>query len=378
MAAALALATSGRAITILEKQPVAREDGAGIQIGPNGCQALRHLGLLDHVASVASKPDAIVISDGATGRVLTRLPLGAAIEHRFNAPYLTLARPDLQSVLLDAVTGHPSITLRRDHEVVGITEHLNAVTARTSNGSEETANGIIVADGLWSTLRSVVTGPITPRATGKVAFRTLIEGHTTSDAGAANCVNLWLSRDAHVVTYPVRAGQATAVVVVIADPAIEDGWNAPPDLIRLDIALKALNAKLARFLALARNSWRMWSLQTVPTPKRISKGRVALLGDAAHPVLPFLAQGAVMALEDACVLAECFDSKQGDIRTAFAAYDRVRLRRKAKVAQASTFNGQLYHLPGVAALARNTALRMLPPETLLSRYDWLYGWTPRS
>jgi salicylate hydroxylase len=183
---------------------------------------------------------------------------------------------------------------------------------------------------------------------------------------------IWLFSDAHVVHYPVRAGQELAVVVVVDDYDGDAEWNAPVEAgwvqQRLPSGAGALHSLIA-----SGSSWRSWSLHTLKTPPRWTSGRATLLGDAAHPVLPFLAQGAVMALEDASVLAQALDGRD-DISAALQSYERQRRARVTKVARASRRNGRIYHMRGMRAAARNMVLRKSSPERLMAQYDWLYGW----
>lgn len=373
LATSLALANAGYRVILWERHETPRADGAGIQIGPNGCKALRRLGVLDAVLPLGAQPAAIAVGDAASGRFLTRLPLGADIATRHGAPYITLARPDLERVLSTRVARHNAIDVNFGKTAVSIAPDGDSIRAVSAAGDTIAADAAIIADGMWSRLRSHVTGPLVPAATGQAAFRTIIERPCAIGGADANCVRVWLARRCHIVAYPVRGGSATAVVVVIHDPAIATGWNVAPDLTRLSDAFTALHAPLRQFLETAGDSWRMWSLHAMTAPERLSNGRIALLGDAALPVLPFLAQGAVMALEDAVAIANHVTQSRPDIPAAFAAYGRQRLQRKAAIARASQKNGRAYHLSGPMAYARDAVLRLTPPRLLMSRYDWIYG-----
>lgn len=373
LAASLALANAGHSVVLWERNPAPRDDGAGIQIGPNGCKALRRLGIHDSAFANAAQPEAIVVANAATGRVLTRLPLGSDMAARHGAPYITLARPDLERALFERVAQHGAIDMRFDQTAADIATEGNGIRAVSAAGDVVQGDAAIIADGMWSRLRGHVSGTLTPIATGQAAFRTIIAQPCTIGSADANCVRVWLAADKHIVAYPVRGGTATAVVVVIHDPAIATGWNVAPDLVRLGRALAELHAPIRKFLEMAGGSWRMWSLHAMAPPERLSNGRIALLGDAALPVLPFLAQGAVMALEDAVTIADHVTAAAADIPAAFAAYGYKRRQRKIAIARASQMNGRAYHLSGPMAFARDAVLRTTPPRLLMARYDWIYG-----
>ena len=184
---------------------------------------------------------------------------------------------------------------------------------------------------------------------------------------------IWLFPDAHVVHYPVSGGTELAIIVVLEDRHDDAEWNAPVPPTWVQQNMPAC-AEGLQALILAANTWRRWALHTLPVPSHWTHGRVALLGDAAHPVLPFLAQGGVMALEDAAVVAEALYREPNDVPAALAKYERQRRRRALRVAEASARNGRIYHMSGLGAAARNLVLRAVPAQRLMRRYDWLYGW----
>jgi salicylate hydroxylase len=194
-----------------------------------------------------------------------------------------------------------------------------------------------------------------------------------ADPSARTAVHLWLSRGAHVVHYPVRAGREIAAVAIFDDDDESASWSTAVAPAWVEQRLAAFPARLRASLG-AAEAWRKWSLFTLPGGQRWTRGRVALLGDAAHPVLPFLAQGAVLALEDAAVLADCLAGGHESVEAALRDYARRRRWRTWRIAQASRANGRIYHLGGALAQARNAALRSLPPERVMAGYDWVYGW----
>lgn len=374
LAAALALAGRGQRVHVVERRQNATEEGAGIQIGPNGTRILRQLGVADALKPLVSVPEAISVRSGEQGREITRLPLGSWIEARHGAPYWVLHRQDLHAALKEAVTREPRIRLSEGISVVSASTAGHAVIATLSTGEECSVAALIAADGLWSHFRrtNFEGGPLQP--SGKCAFRAVISAADVEDGISLADTTIWLQPAAHVVHYPVRAGRELAIVVIIDDPEITAGWAKDTPAATVRRHAKDFPAALARLIGKAA-TWRQWTLYECPATHRWATGRIALLGDAAHPVLPFLAQGAVMALEDAVVLADALSRSTGaDVPGALVRYEGMRKARCCSVARASRQNGAIYHLDGPAGLARDTTLRLLPPALVMSRYDWLYGW----
>lgn len=377
LAAAIALAERGIDVLVCERRSEFPEEGAGIQIGPNGSRILRDLGVAKFLETKVAHPDALSVRDGTTARELTRLPLGHWIAERHGAPYWTTHRRDLHVALRARAEAEARITVARGTEIVSFENRRDGIRASTANGETFDAALLVAADGLWSGLRQQIGGSrkadLIP--VGKTAFRGVVPAENLPPELAPNAVHIWLSPGAHVVHYPVNGGQDIALVVIADDVTRVEGWDAP-------IVAGAVKAKVGGFASPLRalvnsaDNWRSWSLYRMPQLAHWTSGRAALLGDAAHPVLPFLAQGAVMALEDAITLANAVAARDGDIQPALGAYERARHARVAKVAEASERNGRIYHMKGGAALARNTAMRMAPPARVMSGFDWLYGWKP--
>jgi len=373
LAAALALARRGIATRVVERRAAFEEEGAGIQIGPNGTRILKELGVADALQARAGVPEAICVRDGASGDVLARLPLGKWIAQRHGAPYWVAHRSDLHAALLEGAHSGPLITLEMGFEAAGIAAGAQAVAVAAQSGAVHTGRALIAADGMWSAVRARTFHAGAPRATGKSAARTVLAIDAVPPALRRAETGIWLFADAHVVHYPVSAGTQLAVVVIVEDGHAGAEWNAPVDPAWVRRRLPACAAPLRDLIARGA-AWRKWSLHTLPSPQRWSRGNIALLGDAAHPVLPFLAQGGVLALEDAVVLADALNQFADDVPAALAWYARARRPRALRVAEASRRNGRIYHLSGGAAAARNLVLRAAPPELIMARYDWLYGW----
>ncbi len=373
LAAALALAQRGIPSIVCERRSAFLEDGAGIQIGPNGSRILQQLGVGDAMREIAATPDGLSVRDGASARELTRLPLGAWMQQRHGAPYWTAHRKDLHAAIVARVEQHELIALRFSTDVSTWLETDVSVEAVTSRAERISAQALIAADGLWSRLRHQVSPCTPPTPTGKSAFRCVVQRSAVPAGIAPDDVSIWLAAGAHAVHYPVRRGREIALVLIVDDARAETKWSAEiaPDLARDPVA--RLAAPLRKLLN-AGTDWRKWSLHTSASLPNWSKGRVALLGDAAHPVLPFLAQGAALALEDAVALTAALAPQCGDVAARLADYSAARRPRAARVATASARNGRIYHVSGPLALARNAALSGLPPSRLMAGYDWLYGW----
>jgi 2-polyprenyl-6-methoxyphenol hydroxylase-like FAD-dependent oxidoreductase len=374
LATALALARKDIPSHILESRPDFGAEGAGIQIGPNGTRILQSLGVSDALKLHVGVPEAIAVRDGGGGHELARLPLGRWIAERHGAPYWVVHRSDLHAALVAAARAEPLIALSTDTAVAGVAATNDAVAVASASGAAWTGRALVGADGLWSAVRGSLFATSAPRFAGKSAARSVVPLVNVAPELQRPEVGIWLFPDAHVVHYPVSGGSALAIVVIVADTlGGGEDWSAPvtPQWVaqRLPACADAL-----RGLVATPQTWRRWALHTLPPLATWTRGPVTLLGDAAHAIVPFLAQGGVLALEDAVVLAEVLQQSGTTAADAFQAYERRRRPRALRVANASLQNGRIYHLTGLPATARDLALRTLPPALVMSRYDWLYGW----
>ncbi len=372
LATALALARQGIAASVLERSSFSEESGAGIQLGPNATRLLARLGALEAIERVAFKPSAIWLFDGLSGRHLAAIPLGAHVETRYRAPYLTLHRADLHAALYGACNAASGITLEPRFQVVKVEETEPSVRAIAADGEVAEASALIGADGVWSEVRKTVAPGARLVFSGATAWRTLLPRARLGHPFDAPVVGVWLAPNAHLVHYPVRGGSDLNVVAITAGGADARGWNQTGDAAALRSAFTQW-CKDSKSLVEAGESWRCWSLHRLAGLNGWTRGRIALLGDAAHPILPYLAQGAALAIEDAVVLAETLAECGGDALTAFPLYMSRRERRAASVAQVSERYGKRYHLSGAMRLARNLVLRSQPGGRLLGGLDWLYG-----
>jgi salicylate hydroxylase len=373
LAAAIALARRGIASHVLERRSAFSEEGAGIQIGPNGTRILRELNVADELQPRVGTPHLISVREGESGIELARLPLGRWIEARHGAPYWVAQRSDLHAALLHAARNEPLIALSMGFAVTEVATEPGRVAVADGTDQAWTGSVLIGADGLWSSVRQLVFQSDKPRFVGKSAARSVIPLDMLPPEFKRE-TGIWLFPDAHVVHYPVSAKTELAIVAILPDRQDdEQDWSAPvpPDWVHEHLPAAA---PPLRDLVMRARTWRKWSLHTMPLMQSLTRGPVALLGDAAHPILPYLAQGGALALEDALVLAIELHGRTDDMPAALKRYELRRRWRVARLAAASRRNGRIYQLTGTLAAARNFALRQLPPRQLMARYDWIYGW----
>jgi salicylate hydroxylase len=371
LSTAIALARNGIPSQVLERSRVFSTDGAGIQLGPNATWILKKWDVLDSLANQAVFPEHIEIQDGRTGGALTRVPLGRAVAERCGAPYMVIHRADLHNALLEHARSLKGIKIRRQFEVTTCATSKNSVMVQARDGARASGTLLVGADGLWSRTRHLIEPSVQTHFSGKTAWRALVDISKLPERFQQTAVGLWMAPSAHLVHYPVRNGNSLNLVAVINDPWADQGWNAPGDRQELMQHFQDWPAEIQELLSHSQK-WRKWSLVEMPPLRDWSQGNMVLLGDAAHPALPFLAQGGAMAIEDADALATALSGNAASLKDALHLYEAMRRRRTAAVQTASRRMGRIYHLRGIAAFARNLALRMRRPEALLKSYDWLY------
>lgn len=370
---ALALAQHGIPSHIFERRETFSIEGAGIQVGPNGSRILKSLGLDAPICAFAGMPSYVIPHDGLSGEQLTRMPIGNRANPDHKAPYWTMHRANLHSALVAAVHDCPLTRLSMACEVIRAEQTLENVAAVLSNHKTEVGLALVGADGIHSRLRKAWITDRPLHAVGKSAARTVIPAAEFPDTFDKENVGLWLAPGAHVVHYPVRSGKEIALVAIFDDDEICPDWTTPISQEWVSMQASGLNTALQD--ALHTNScWQKWSLAVLPPLVRWSTGRTTLLGDAAHPVLPFFAQGAVMAIEDAFVLAKLIAHTPQNVVLALQRYERLRRPRTRRVARASERNGRIYHYSGINAAMRNKAIKVIGGPALMSRYRWLYDW----
>lgn len=373
LAAAVALADAGFSVRVLERAPSFAEIGAGIQLGPNATRILRAWGLLERLQSVCARPSGIQILDGLSGRPLALVPLGVVAEERYGAPYLVLHRGDLLHALLGAARDRSSIELVTGYDAVQVDIRPGGVDVVSRTGVAASGQALIAADGIFSVLRNKVA-PRTPlRFAGKTAWRALIPARAAAPGLDVSWVCLWLGPSAHLVHYPVQGGDSVNLVAVVDDQWTGARWDEAAEPAHLLAQFRRWCAPATSMLAMARE-WRKWPLCDLPPLKRWTGHRMTLLGDAAHPVLPFLAQGGALAIEDADTLARLMPTDSAAIPAALMRYEAERATRTARVQAAARRMGNIYHMRGPARWIRNQVLAWRSPNSLLKEFDWLYGY----
>ena len=384
---ALALARRGFRVTVLEQAQRLEEAGAGIQLSPNATRTLIELGLDGALRPLAVAPNALHVMNATSGWEIVRMPLGEFAEHRYGAPFWLIHRADLLGALADAASRQLGITVKLDRQVQDFVVHPNGLTvsALTATGiADERGFAVLAADGLWSPLRRQLGDRVPPRFTGRAAWRGSVAARDVRPEFREPAVHLWIAPNAHLVHYPVRAGHLINIVVIAADPKV-DRNNASPNrgtiTTRADL-LSSLSddgwAMPARTLIRLPDAWQKWPLYDRRPLKRWSDGAAALLGDAAHPMLPYLAQGAAMAIEDAAVVADCLARRPDDPARALRAYGSARRRRTRKIQLVSARNSERYHFGRTKSWFRDAAMRTIGGKGLLKHYDWIYRWRPPS
>lgn len=373
LAAALALAKRGFSARLFEREPQFSEAGAGIQLGPNAVRVLQELGAAALLAPAATAPKSIIVHNAVSGVTLTRLPLADTMTRRHGAPYWTVHRGDLLAALLAAARTSPSITLTLGFEGQEIAQSDAGVSLISTRGDRQDGQVLIGADGRWSRVRKAIFADYELPFSGYVAHRAIVDTNETPTRAMTNDIHIWLAPDIHVVHYPVRAGREQALVVVLEEAGLDTGWNTQADPDHLRRRTAGLAPVVTETIAAAK-SWRKWALGDPAPFPAWTKGRITLAGDAAHPVLPFLAQGGGLALEDATILARALSTTPDEPERALASYEQARRGRAARLQSAARRNGRMYHASGFAAVGRDLALRLVPPTRLIASYDWLYGW----
>jgi len=374
---AIALARRGHASRIFEARPEPPRDGAGIQLGPNATRILIELGLASALEPHAVTPDAIVVHNGVTGDELTRLPLGTWLAQRHGAPYWVLHRADLHEALWQTAMATPTIKIETGRAVSGVTEQGDE-TAFTFDSREQVSGQLLVgADGIWSCVRPQVDPSFEITYSGSAAARTLLSFDDIPEQFRNHVTGIWLAPNAHIVHYPVEAGRTLAIVAIAKAEKGPDDWSIDINASRVQERFADAPKPVRDLLALAK-AWRQWPLYRRTRSTRMSGKRTVLIGDAAHPILPFLAQGGALAIEDGFELAKLFATATDETgalsQSAIDRFARSRRQRALKVEQASLDNGRAYHHAGAVAQVRNLALSTLPGHLFMRRYDWIYGY----
>ena len=370
LAAALALARKGRRVRVLEKAAEFGEIGYGIQMGPNVARMLDRLGVLKAIEETAFFPQALIFADALDNREITRIALGDAFVRRFGFRYFVIHRRDLHGGLLEACKQHDEIVLQASHGLKTFSEKKDAVVVSCENGDEIEGCALIGADGLWSPTRQAVVGDGAPRQAGHFVYRGVVPDAEITDRSRTDAMTIWGGPDLHLVQYRLRGGTVMNNVATVASRRFmrgEPNAGAPDELEATFARCHAQVRDNLRYVSRERN----WVLHDRDPVTNWTRGRVTLLGDAAHPTLQYLAQGAQMAIEDGVVLAEKVAAAGEDFNRAFNAYQRDRMNRTARVVLSSRFFGEYIHVDGGARELRNELARRRDPDNPWE-VDWLY------
>lgn len=360
LAAALGLSRNGAPSRLFERAPAFQEVGAGLQLGPNAVAALRWLGAWEAAEPFSFAPREIHVRDGLSGKVLQRVRLGTNFEQRFGTPYRVILRSHLVQALLQTARDSRLIELTTGAEVQAT--DIKQGVLQTPMGALQ-GRGLIAADGVHSSLRTMLQGGDHKLRQSHTLYRKLLAEVDWPRGIESDVVTLWLCPGGHIVHYLVDGGRSLNIVASI----VETETAAAP-------RLGPLHEHAAAILQSA-GEWLAWPGHHLEPDPLWSQGNTVLIGDAAHAMLPYLAQGAGMALEDACVLALEL-KREPEVSSAFAAFAARRYNRVAQLENASRQQGNIYHMDGPMRLARNIALRLMPESMFLKRLAWIYDWKP--
>lgn len=373
LAAARALALKGYRSVVLEQATEFGEIGAGIQLGPNVDRVFHRLQVADGMHDIAFYPQNIIMMDSLSQEEVVRIPLGKSFEDYFGNPYGVIHRADLHTVLLDACRGMDEIELKAGVEVTGYDDDGARVTVRTAGGDSYEGAALIGADGLWSKIRPSIIGDGDPIVSGHIAYRAVLPIDEVPDELKQwmDEVVLWGGPLNHLVHYKLRRGELFNIVAVFHSQKYVEGWDEFGNPEELHLRFKG-TAPQVQALIDKINVWKMWVLCDRKPAREWTKGRVTLLGDAAHPMLQYLAAGAGMAMEDAVCLADLLADYDGDAARAFADYPPRRYLRTGRVQLTARFYGEIYHAEGVTRDLRNQMLSGRDPAGAYKGVEWLY------
>jgi len=373
LVAAHALALKGFPVHLFEQAAEFGEVGAGIQLGPNIFRALEKVGLKEAVLADAHLPPAQEMRNALTGDLVTNMPLGQKFIDRFGGqPYAVTHRADIHSTYLKACEANKLITLETSRRVESYEDHGDGVSVTLNNGETVKGRALIACDGMWSKVRERIVGDGKPRVSGHIAYRGVLKREDVPEDLWRPDVVLWAGPRTHFVHYPLRRGELYNLVAVFHSDHYEEGWDAEGSK---ELLWKHFDGQVSQVTRMLEriNTWKMWVLCDREPVKNWTQGNVALLGDAAHPMLQYLAQGAGMATEDAVELAERVAAHPNDLPAAFKAYQQARYLRTARVQIMARVYGEFYHARGVTAELRDMAVGGRSEEQALDGIAWLYG-----
>lgn len=372
LSAALAIANTGRAVDVLERAPELTEIGAGIQLGPNAFHAFDKLGIGEHVRQIAVFVDRLRLMDAISGEEITHIALEGAFRRRFGNPYAVVHRGQLHKVLLDACKSHSGVSLNTDSIVTGYEQDADSIAAVLANGTRRVGALLVGADGLWSVIRAQLVGDGAPRVSGHTTYRSVIPTEQMPEDLRWNAATLWAGPKCHIVHYPLSDWKAFNLVVTYHNDAASPVAGEEVEECEVLRGFEHVHER-ARDIIKRGTAWRRWVLCDRDPVEKWTDGRAVLLGDAAHPMLQYFAQGACMAVEDGVVLAQALAENDGH-EAALATYVDARLLRTAQIQlQSRVIGDHIYHPVGAHAALRNMIMGAKSSETYYGHLEWLYG-----
>jgi len=371
---ALALARKGYPVHLIEKAHEFGEIGAGIQIAPNGSRVLDELGLLTEIRTYAVYPQRLLLVDALNGKSLTALDFGEKFQRAYKYPYLVMHRNDLLTLLLKACQESDLIVLENKREVSIVEDLGDSARVRCADGTIYECAALIGADGLKSVVRKYVLDDGDPVCAEFVAYRGAIPMEEVIETAGMDTIRYWIGPNLHLIQYPLRRGELYNQVAVFKSEcyrADTDDWGSESEL---EANFSQADESVKRALTRVRRD-RRWPLYDRPPADNWTRHRITLLGDAAHPMLQHIAQGACQALEDALYLADAISNHPGDVEKAFRIYQEERIPRTARVQRSARLFGDIIHSDGLTALLRNVLFSERAPDDF-TYTDWFYGYQP--
>ena len=355
--AALCLAKDGHDVEVFEQSDVYTETGAGVQLSPNCTRVLHYLGLENALRTSAFRPEGLEFRNWKSGKTITTSALGEAVIAKFGFPYYHIQRGDLIDLLVKAAAKHANISLHTKSKVGGFSEAFSSIKISVNNLKHE-GDLLIGADGIHSVIRPILWGDEKPNFTGNVAWRALVPASELPKGMLRPVATVWWGPGRHFVHYYIKRGELVNCVCVVEKEGWEvESWTERGDYDEFKADFSGWNEDVQTLIDFAdRNSLYKWALHDRTPMRKWGKGRTTLLGDACHPTLPFMAQGAAMSIEDGAVLAACLRQTQ-DVSLALKNYENLRRDRTAMIQNGSRRNASIFHLSGLKALARNFVVR---------------------
>lgn len=371
-ATALSLARQGIKVMLLEKAHEIGEIGAGIQLGPNAFSALDSLGVGEVARQRAVFTDHITMMDAINGEEVVHIETGQAFRDHFGGPYAVIHRVDIHATVWEAALTHPAVEYRTSTQVVDIRQTADDVTVFDDKGNSWTADILIGCDGGKSVVRQSLLGD-SPRVTGHVVYRAVVDAADMPDDLRINAPVLWAGPHCHLVHYPLRGGKQYNLVVTFHSRQQEEWGVRDGSKEEVLSYFKGIHPRPRQMLD-KPTFWRRWSTADREPVEKWGNDRITLVGDAAHPVAQYMAQGACMALEDAVTLGKALAQCDGDAARAFALYESVRIPRTARIVWSTREMGRVYHAAGVERQVRNLLWKGKTQSEFYRGIEWLYGW----